>query len=266
MELRKEEIAEILLSIGLPKREVGVYLAILDLGRGTVTQIARKARINRTAGYDILDSLVRKDLVRLSGKKPKEEYVAESPTNLLAVLEKRMAETEQQMRVAKEFLPKLEAMHTVADRPQVRFYEGLEGLKQVYEDTLTSSETIRAHACIDDMHKTLPNYFPEYYKRRAGKGISIRGIVPKTETSVAQAAFNVAEKRDIAFVPADKYYFTPEINIYDNKVMVASWREKLGIIIESSEIADAMKKAYELAWAEAKRLDVEMALAPKKSA
>ena len=32
-------------------------------------------------------------------------------------------------------------------------------------------------------------------------------------------------------------------------------REKLGIIIESSEIADAMKKIYELAWAEAKRLD-----------
>ena len=50
---------------------------------------------------------------------------------------------------------------------------------------------------------------------------------------------------------------TPEINIYDNKVMIASWREKLGIIIESSEIADAMKKIYELAWAEAKRLDGE---------
>ena len=41
--------------------------------------------------------------------------------------------------------------------------------------------------------------------------------------------------------------------------MIASWREKLGIIIESAEIADAMKKIYELAWAEAKRLDGEIA-------
>ena len=56
-------------------------------------------------------------------------------------------------------------------------------------------------------------------------------------------------------MPKDAYYFHPEINIYDNKVMIASWREKLGIIIESAEIADAMKKIYELAWAEAKRLD-----------
>ena len=66
------------------------------------------------------------------------------------------------------------------------------------------------------------------------------------------------ENRESAIVPEDKYYFSPEINIYDNKVMIASWREQLGIIIESEEISDAMKKAFELAWAEAKRQDVEL--------
>ena len=40
--------------------------------------------------------------------------------------------------------------------------------------------------------------------------------------------------------------------------MIASWREKLGIIIESAEIAEAMKKIYELAWAEAKRLEEKL--------
>jgi hypothetical protein len=37
--------------------------------------------------------------------------------------------------------------------------------------------------------------------------------------------------------------------------MIASWREKLGIIMESKEIAEAMKSIFELAWAEAKRLE-----------
>ena len=64
--------------------------------------------------------------------------------------------------------------------------------------------------------------------------------------------------RETAIVPADKYYFSPEINIYDDKVMIASWKEKLGIIIESHEISDAMKKVFELSWAEAKRLDSEL--------
>ncbi len=140
----------------------------------------------------------------------------------------------------------------------MKFYEGTEGLRDVYEDTLTSSEPILAYASIDDMHKALPNYFPEYYKRRAQKGISIKGIVPMTEKALERSNFNTSEKREIAFVPPDKYYFSPEINIYDNKVMIASWREKLGIIIESEEIADAMKKIYELAWARAKELDKEI--------
>lgn len=58
-----------------------------------------------------------------------------------------------------------------------------------------------------------------------------------------------------ALVPHEQFGFSPEINIYDNKVMIASWREKLGITIESKEIADALRKIFELSWAEAKRLN-----------
>jgi hypothetical protein len=57
------------------------------------------------------------------------------------------------------------------------------------------------------------------------------------------------------FVPHDKYYFSPEIDMYDNKIMIASWKEKLGVIIESEEISDAMKKIFELAWIGAQALE-----------
>ncbi len=149
-------------------------------------------------------------------------------------------------------------MHARKNRPRIRFYEGDEGLKHVYEDTLTSSEPIRAYATIDDTHRALPTYFPDYYKRRAKKGITIRGIVPKTALGMERQSFDEEERRETAFVSPDKFYFSPEINIYDNKVMIASWREKLGIVIESEEIADAMKKIYELSWAEAKRMSKDL--------
>jgi hypothetical protein len=107
------------------------------------------------------------------------------------------------------------------------------------------------------MHKTLPDYFPKYYKRRAEKGIAIKAVIPNTEMARERIKHNQEEAREVALIPPGKYYFSPEINIYDNKVMIASWREKLGIIIESAEIADALKKIFELAWAEAKRLELE---------
>lgn len=242
-------------SFGFSDKEANVYIALLELGKGTVAEISRRAGINRTTGYDILDSLASKGVVNISGKEPKQEYAAESPASITEYLKRQALEAAERIKKSEEIVPELTSIHALKNRPKIRFYEGTEGLKNVYEDTLTSTEQIRAYATIDDMHKALPNYFPEYYKRRASKGINIRGIVPKTKEGIERSGYNEEEKREIAFVPPDKYYFSPEINIYDNKVMIASWREKLGIIIESEEIADAMKKIYELAWAEAKRLD-----------
>ncbi len=246
-------------SFGFSEKEADVYLALLEMGKGTVTEISRKAGINRTTGYDILGSLALKGVVNISGKEPKQEYAAESPASITEYLKRKVTETQGHIKKAEELIPELNMLHAMQNRPKIRFYEGTHGLQHAYEDTLTSSEPIRAYATIDDMHKALPDYFPEYYKRRAKKGIAIRGIVPRTEEGLNRKQFNNEEKREIAFVPSDKYYFSPEINIYDNKVMIASWREKLGIIIESAEIADAMKKIYELAWSEAKRLDAESA-------
>ncbi len=244
-----------LVEIGLSDKEAGVYLGLLELGRGTVSQISRKANINRTTGYDILDTLAQKGLVSISGKEPKQEYTAESPENLSTFIAHEIQTKHEALRKTESLIPELKSLHNVTDRPRVRFYEGIEGLTQVYEDTLTSHETIRAFATVDDMHAALPNYFPKYYKRRASAGIEIRAIIPSTEIGKERALRDKEEARESALVPADKFYFSPEINVYDNKVMIASWREKLGIIIESSEVADAMKKIYELAWAEAKRLD-----------
>ena len=230
-------------------------MRLVELGKGTVSSIARKAGINRSTGYVILDILANKGLASVSGKEPKQEYIAESPEKIKQLVAAKFKKYQDQMQQAEKVVPELKSIHSTADRPRIRFYEGTDGLIQVYEDTLTSKEPIRAYATFDDMHRTLPNYFPNYYKRRAAAGIDIRGIIPKTEAAIERIELNKEERREMALIPADRYYFSPEIDIYDNKVMIASWREKLGIIIESAEIADAMKKIYELAWAEAKRLD-----------
>ncbi len=258
--MKKEQVQlrNKLVEVGLSDKEAGVYISLLELGRGTVSAISRRANINRTTGYDILDSLSAKGLVSISGKEPKQEYSAESPENLSRFITEDIKQKHEALKKSEDIIPELKSIHNVSDRSRVRFYEGVEGLIEVYEDTLTSHEPIRAYATVDDMHAALPNYFPKYYKRRASNGISIRAIIPKTEVGVERRSKDKEESRETAFVPADKFYFSPEINIYDNKVMIASWREKLGIIIESAEIADAMKKIYELAWVEAKRLNKEI--------
>jgi sugar-specific transcriptional regulator TrmB len=261
MEKTENEAITRLTDFGLSEKEAAVYVATLELGHGTVSQISRKAGINRTTGYDILSSLASQELVRVSGKEPKQEYVAESPNNLLKMLNKKreylnaeIHKIDEKTQKAEAFVPVLKTIHKVESRPRVKFYEGVEGIKQVYEDTLTSTEQILVYATVEDAHEGLKGYFPKYYQRRAASGVSVRGITPRTPMALERSAHNQDEKREMIMVPADKYRSSPDIEIYDNKVTIASWREQLGIIIESAEIADAMKKLFELAWIGAKSL------------
>ena len=250
----KKQIEDLLEKTGFNAKEVKIYLSILKLGKGTVSEITRTANVGRTYGYQILNELVAKELVSISGKKPKQEYFAESPRKLLALLEKDFEKQKKVLGEIKELLPELVVLHNAEDRPKIRFYEGIDGIKEVYEDTLTSKGELLGFATYEELHKALPNYFPEYYTRRAKKGVKGRAIITDTPEGRIRNKYNKKEARNLTFVPKE-YYFYPEIDIYNNKVMIASWREKLGIIIESGEIADAMKKIFELAWLGAKSLE-----------
>ncbi len=243
-----------LVELGFSDKEAKVYLALLEMGRGTASQIARSASIQRTTAYNILDILVSKKLVLLSGREPKEEYAAEPPEKIVELLKEQAKDCQAKLSKAEKLIPQLKSMHRAGERPKIKFYEGKQGMIEVYEDTLTSHEEIRAYATLDDMYQALPGYFPGYFKRRAKKKIPIKAIIPFTALTAERMKHNKEEMRTAILVPEKEYRFSPEINIYDNKVMIASWREKLGIIIESFEIADAMKKIFELAWLGAQKI------------
>jgi len=245
---RRIYIEKLLTDIGLSDKEVEIYLSLLTLGSAGVSEITQQAGVNRTSGYNILSALVEKGIISVSGKKPKQQYTAEDPMTLVGYLGKVINEREELLVRTKAMVGELQMIHNKENRPRVTFYEGTEGLRNVYENTLTSSETIRGFANVDQMHKGLPGYFPEYYKRRAEAGINIRAILSGNQEGIDRAEKDRLEKRKTVFVDPQKYNFVPEIDVYDNKIMIASWKEQLGIIIESEEIADAMKKIYDLAW------------------
>ena len=259
MDLSKKEIELALSKIGLAKNEIEIYLTLLELGRNNVSNITKNTSVNRTTGYVILNRLVKMGLVQVLGKKPKLEYIIESTEPLLNYIEEKILNDKEALESIQKILPQLNEMHYHADRPIVKYYEGIRGLKQVYEDTLTAKTDIVSMASYKEMHETLPDYFPSYYKRRAKRNIKIKGFVPNTAMARKRRKLNKDENRELALLPyKDEYLFTPEIDIYDNKVMIASWKEKLGIIIESQEIADALRVMFRLAWKEAERLDVNI--------
>ncbi|KKP80168.1 MAG: hypothetical protein A2271_03715 [Candidatus Moranbacteria bacterium RIFOXYA12_FULL_35_19] len=242
--------------LGFNKKEARVYMALLESGPAPVSKIARLAKINRTTGYDILERLVGKKLVRPSKKSGKIVYIAENPENIQKLLEEEANNYLRMSKKACELLPNLKSLYLeIENKPIVKFYEGLEGLKSLYEDSLTSSEEIRSYTSTTDLNEVLGKYAEDYFSRRSSKNISIRSIVPVAEYGIKLKRNGPKLKRYVKLVPSDRFGFSPEIYIYDNKLTVMSLRERFGVYIESKEISEALKKSYELAWEQADKYD-----------
>ncbi len=245
--------------IGFSEKEARVYLVLVSVGAQPASVIAERVKINRTTTYDVLNVLIQKGLVSSVEKGSVTLFKCLDPKELLNYLEREKIEhfkaLSRHQKQIEHFLPALISLQNPeSNKPKVLFYEGEKGMRQAYEDTLTSSGDILAYANVEEMHKGLPNFFPEYYKRRGvQKKIHIKAIMPDNEFSIQRSKKDTDENRESVLIPRGEFDFSPEINIYDDKVLIASWREKMAIIIQSKEIADAHRTIYKLAWKEAKR-------------
>lgn len=246
-------INSLLEQLNFSDKESKVYLALMELGSCKVNDIAKKTGLNRTSVYDLLESLLQKGLVSKYKKGATTLFNALDPKRLLSYLDREKEEQaktiEKQKEKVNELLPQLISLQNIqTTKPKIQFFEGEKGMREAYEDTLTSKDTILAYANVQTMHEALPNFFPEYYKRRAENKIFIRAILPRNELSIERAQHNQEEMRDTRFLPDGDASFSPEVNIYNNKILIASWKEKMAIIIESKELADLQKLTFNLLW------------------
>lgn len=243
-----------LLEFGFSQKESFIYMACLELGvPSPVSTIAKKALVNRTTAYDILQELMRKGFVISQKKRSGRYYEALPPQKLVTYLQEQSQKFSRLVDEAKKILPELNTYYRPSGRPKVYFYEGDEGLVRVYEETLTSTGEILAYASDQANQDAIPWYFPEYYERRTKKGISIRALFPDTPKDRLRHSLDKKELRKSRILPKNILDFTPEVNFFDNKMMIADWKEKLGIIIESEEIVKVFKQTFELAWEAAEK-------------
>ncbi len=252
-------ILQTLQKIGFSEKEAKIYIHLIRMGAQPVSVLSNKAEINRTTTYDIIKGLIKRGFISSFKKGSATYFKALDPRELINYLEREKSENikkiEEQKREVEAILPALMSLENPeSTKPKVTFYEGEKGMRQAYEDTLTSKEDILAYANVEEMHKGLPNFFPEYYDRRGVENkIHIKCIAPDNKISRERYKQDSKENREMLLVPASKYNFSPEINIYEDKILYASWCEKMAIIIKSKEIADFHKMMYKLCWKSAQK-------------
>lgn len=243
------QLIPILTNLGLTDKEAKVFLACTQLGTSVVSEIAHASRINRVTTYDILEKLKQRGLVSYYTQKKIKYFSGISPETLLEEYEKRTND----LRTA---LPKFKTLTGEINHPRVRYFEGLEGIKAIYADSLNSKSEILNYSNSAEIRLQWPNYDQEYVEKRAKKKIHLRGIAPKDKAGELIHSQDQKYYREIRLVPSEEFDFTNEINIYDDKVSIISFKDELiGMIIESIEIANSQRAIFNMCWQFAETLD-----------
>lgn len=238
-----------LLKLGLTQEEAKVYLASLEIGGGPVSTIAKKAGSERVSCYHTIENLLEKRLLSQHTKNNIKYFSPEPPEQLLKA-------SQEKVNIATGLIPQLKSlMSSLAFKPKIRFYEGLDGVERVFNESLTTKGEILGYTNLKSVIGFFPKFFENYTHEKLGKRIKTRYLSPTTVESVHVMDPFLPKSYDpnlieILLVNKDQFPFDNEVLIFGNSVGIVSLNkdELLGLIVESPTFARTMKAVFDLAW------------------
>ena len=243
------KLVEIFKEVGLNEKEVRFYLTTLELGKTTIAEIANKISLPRSTCYLLLESLKKKGLIAETPIGRKRTIIALSPKELFKVFKRKGEVLTQAETEFNNLLPELLSItNFLSDKPKVRFYEGKEGIKTIYEETLKYLE-ILVHCTTQEGIEFMEGYLENYCKKVIKKGIKTRKIVSDSPVDLDYQKKYSTKRNVIKTIPS-KYSTNTDFMIYGDNVAFLSYRGgmPIGIVIEDKEIAELERKKFEILW------------------
>ena len=236
------EIASALTSLGLDDKESLVYLSALELGEDTLAHIAKKAGVNRATAYYVVNGLVEKGLLAHSIQKGHKRIVASTPEKLYDVLA-------QKQTLLKSVLPQLKALeNSLVVKPKIQFFEGESGLVSLFLDNLSAKDGIMSIAGQHVFQDVVLKHIPNYIEQRKEKKIFLKMIVPDNATMQHWKSLDRDQLRQTLLISEVQFPFFVHIDIYNNKVAISSFKDNMGLLIESRDIAHTLRSVFGFMW------------------
>ncbi len=237
--------------LGLSEKEASVYLAALEMGPSPVQDISHKSKVNRATTYVMIESLAGRGLMSTFQKGKKRFYAAESPGQLMTIIEQQQKSLAEKRADLEEALPMLTALYNAEGaKPQVRYLEGPEGghtTRQIFErlegDFVQVVPLDDVHALEEMLHGRDEHIKNLVKQRVAGRVMFI------TEDPDALEKLPKSDQFEYKFIHPSEFPVHGEMAVRGNHVFLFSHKSALvSVVIVSQEIADLLRALFEMAW------------------
>ncbi len=242
------EVNEIFSYLGLDEKSAQFYLSCLESGKTTINEIANDTKIPRSSCYLILERLKKEGLIFETPFGRKRTLVAQNPERLKILLEKRKEESKNVYSSINRVLLSLNSISHIPQRQKVRYYEGFESVKQIYNETL-ESKLIYVFCLTQNNNFDFTRFIDRYMNRVRKKRIETRELVTDTDYDIEYRNKFTTKKNKIVCVPK-KYIANIDYMLWNNKVAFISFKKGIytGIVIEDQEIANFERNRFNLLW------------------
>ena len=237
---------EVLTQIGLSEIQAKIYLYLVKNGQTTSAEIAAGIEEKRTTVYSAIEKLLKIGLISQKNKGKIKAYTPSHPSVLESVAEKRLRAVARQTKNLEGNLPTLINYYNEhQSAPGVTTFYGQEGVKMIWDKVIT---TKAPYYFIRSRHDVIADrkMLDEFKKARFEAGIESEDITPSEFTD--NKGKEMAEKfllRVRTLLPPDEYDSPIEIDIFgDNVAFINFNKNGMSTLIESPEIADAMRQVF----------------------
>lgn len=245
--------------LGLSPTESDIYMFLLQTGETKAAQIIDHFQLKRATAYKALYALEEKGLVTKRDVGKITHFKPMSPNTLTDLADKQIHRYEAIRDDLKGILPNFISSYLLSvEKPVITTFEGAQGIKDVYRDTIKEGLPIDAILKVGNVDDDIQEWLESYYiKQRVKKKIPARVIIATDGETKEYRQKDKESLRETIVVPNKLFPFKHEINIYDGKVALINHTkgdDLLAIVIHHPTIEDTMRAWFQLAWVGAKSL------------
>ncbi len=237
------KIEETLTSLGLENQQIKVYLALLDYGEASASQLSERTGLGRVHMYQITEKLIHKGLISQISKSGVKYFLAADPSIFLKDLEQKETDIREILPELRERQKKKESFEA-----RIEVFRGKEGINSVLKMILADKKEYvmlgGGEQCCSKEFELIMSIFV-----KRGEKERLKGRLLERE----KANFFVGKHEEFRYI-ADEMLTSTTLAIWGNKVATFVWTKPYyAIVVESEEVAKSNLAAFNHLWKNAKK-------------
>lgn len=244
------DLIKLLENTGFTEKEARVYLALLELGKGDVSDIAKIAGLKRSIIYVILEGLMKRGYTSELPNMKINTYRAADPSVILNQLKTTTRNFSEMISMLKMLGNK------GAIKPKIIYHDTKDGMMSVYNQISYSKAPFFISSYVR-LKKLFPGAVERWISdRKKGKFKFIgKNLIPNTLEEVAIGK-ELAQVEDQEIRSLDELNnINMDFTLFDNKLAISSLEdEPFIVVIESESLVSSIRPIFEIAWRSGKEI------------